>query len=114
MLRPRPQPCLARPTVGMRAHCPQSTRTNCSCCRYAEYWWRDEWMSLDAHRDADEVLARTEKQLRYPDFGHVLYLGVGKQVRKRACTVCIRLGSCWTPHMQQANAHHGNDCANDE
>ena len=22
--------------------------------RYAEYWWRDEWMSLDAHRDADE------------------------------------------------------------
>jgi hypothetical protein len=33
--------------------------------RYAEYWWRDEWMNLDVHRDADEVLARTEKKLRW-------------------------------------------------
>ena len=41
-------------------------------------------MSLDAHRDADEVLARTERKLRYPHFGHVLYLAVGKQVRTAA------------------------------
>lgn len=41
-------------------------------------------MSLDAHRDADEVLARTERKLRYPHFGHVLYLDVGEQVRTPA------------------------------
>ena len=49
--------------------------------RYAEYWWRDEWMSLDAHRDADEVLARTQRKLRWPAHGHVLYLHVGQEVR---------------------------------
>ena len=48
---------------------------------FAEYWWRDEWMNLDAHRDADEVLARTRGRLRWPEFGHVLYLEVGEQVR---------------------------------
>jgi hypothetical protein len=41
-------------------------------------------MSLEAHRDADEVLARTERKLRYPHFGHVLYLDVGEQVRTPA------------------------------
>jgi hypothetical protein len=41
-------------------------------------------MSLEAHRDADEVLARTERKLRYPHFGHVLYLDVGEQVRSPA------------------------------
>ena len=24
--------------------------------RYAEYWWRDEWINLDAHADIDEQL----------------------------------------------------------
>ncbi len=70
-----------------RSRLSQKTCTHesgCRCGRYAEYWWRDEWMSLDAHRDADEVLARTERKLRYPHFGHVLYLAVGKQVRTAA------------------------------
>jgi len=37
-------------------------------------------MNLDAHRDADEVLARSEHTLRFPRFGHVLYLDLGLQV----------------------------------
>jgi len=31
---------------------------------FVEYWWRDEWMSLEAHKDVDELLAREQKILR--------------------------------------------------
>ena len=45
-----------------------------------EYWWRDEWMSLDIHKDVDEKLAQRDKFLRFPNHGHVLYLSVGTEV----------------------------------
>jgi len=45
-----------------------------------EYWWREEWLSLDLHRDVDEELAKVENTFRYPKNGHVLYLSVGKEV----------------------------------
>jgi hypothetical protein len=48
---------------------------------YVEYWWREEWIDLEAHKDVDEVLAREEPgNLRYPCHGHVLYLDVGRLV----------------------------------
>lgn len=45
-----------------------------------EYWWRDEWLSLEAHRDVDERLSQEMKILRYPENAHVLYLDVGDEV----------------------------------
>lgn len=49
--------------------------------RYAEYWWRDEWINLEAHADVDEALAKAGRGLRYPNTGHVLYLSIGDSVR---------------------------------
>ena len=48
---------------------------------YVEYWWRDEWINLDAHADVDELLARQGGELRYPTHGHVLYLQIGSDVQ---------------------------------
>ena len=50
--------------------------------RYAEYWWRDEWINLDAHADIDENLAKEDTSVpyRYPESGHVLYLQIGPSV----------------------------------
>eukprot|EP01041_Mallomonas_annulata_P007705 gene7705-15770_t len=45
-----------------------------------EYWWRDEWLSLELHRDVDEKLAQRDKVIRFPTHGHVLYLSVGDEV----------------------------------
>lgn len=47
----------------------------------AEYWWRDEWMNLEVHRDLDENLWKENHTFRTPKNGHVLYLKVGEQVR---------------------------------
>lgn len=46
-----------------------------------EYWWRDEWLNLELHRDLDERLASQNGPVRYPDYAHVLYLSVGEQAR---------------------------------
>lgn len=49
--------------------------------RCVEYWWRDEWMSLEMHRDVDEYLySQQDSVFRYPAHAHVLYLAVGKEV----------------------------------
>lgn len=45
-----------------------------------EYWWREEWLSLDLHRDVDEELAKDRNIFRYPQNAHVLYLSVGNEV----------------------------------
>ena len=61
--------------------------------RYVEYWWRDEWIHLDAHRDVDELLVRTDgpTQLRCPDHGHVLYLALGVSVSVSvSVSACVR------------------------
>ena len=54
---------------------------------YVEYWWREEWICLEAHRDIDELLARDEdnsctikENIRYPTQAHVYYLDVGNDV----------------------------------
>ena len=64
---------------------------------YVEYWWRDEWIHLDAHRDVDELLVRTDgpTHLRCPDHGHVLYLALGVCLRARVCAcVCACVHVC--------------------
>ena len=55
--------------------------------RYVEYWWREEWICLDAHRDIDELLARNEdnkstnkEKMRFPTSAHGFYLDVGDDV----------------------------------
>jgi hypothetical protein len=48
---------------------------------FVEYWWREEWIDLEAHKDVDEVLAREEPgNFRFPNHGHVLYLDVGQLI----------------------------------
>jgi hypothetical protein len=39
-----------------------------------EYWSRQDYINMDAHSDIDEVVLEEEGDLRYPAFGHVLYL----------------------------------------
>lgn len=45
-----------------------------------EYWWREEWMNLEMHRDLDEKLALEQGPIRFPSHAHVLYLSVGEEV----------------------------------
>jgi hypothetical protein len=44
-----------------------------------EYWWREEWINLELHRDIDERLALQNGPIRFPDHAHVLYLSVGEE-----------------------------------
>jgi hypothetical protein len=58
--------------------------------KYVEYWTRQEWRSIEAHADVDELLAKKEDAFadagfRYPRNGHVLYLQVGTEVRGPTC-----------------------------
>lgn len=41
-----------------------------------EYWTRQEYINMDVHADIDEQQLETEGTLRFPAFGHVLYLHV--------------------------------------
>jgi len=52
---------------------------------YIEYWARAEWMHLAAHSDVDEYLQKRSGELRHPNFGHVLYIDVGDEVRGPTC-----------------------------
>lgn len=46
-----------------------------------EYWFRDEWVNLEAHRDVDEKFTQVEDGVfRFPRNAHVLYLHVGEEV----------------------------------
>lgn len=55
--------------------------------KYIEYWWRDEWIHLDCHKDCDEYLAKvtTPPEINYPNNGHVLYLDIGSNVYGPTC-----------------------------
>eukprot|EP00613_Pedinella_sp_CCMP2098_P066037 CAMPEP_0171989234 /NCGR_PEP_ID=MMETSP0993-20121228/276310_1 /TAXON_ID=483369 /ORGANISM="non described non described, Strain CCMP2098" /LENGTH=407 /DNA_ID=CAMNT_0012642221 /DNA_START=78 /DNA_END=1301 /DNA_ORIENTATION=- len=59
--------------------------------RFIEYWWRDEWLDFEAHRDVSENEAEQsasfeeERILRYPNYAHVLYLAVDPKVRGPTC-----------------------------
>jgi hypothetical protein len=50
-----------------------------------EYWTRADWITLDCHRDVDEVLAKREGKLVCPKHGHVLYCDVGNEVVAPTC-----------------------------
>lgn len=60
---------------------------------YVEFWTRQEWRSIAAHADVDEMLAKSEdaegksmnKSFRFPKNGHVLYLQIGDEVRGPTC-----------------------------
>lgn len=45
-----------------------------------EYWFRDEWLNLELHRDCDELLLQESGTLRYPEKGNILYVYSGSQV----------------------------------
>jgi hypothetical protein len=59
--------------------------------RFVEYWLRDEWVSLEAHRDIDEELCRTVSLedgfglQRCPLHGHVLYVDLEEGVSGTCC-----------------------------
>jgi len=62
------------------------------CSRFVEYWYRDEWLPMDAHRDVDETLARTllvgdAGAQRCPIHGHVLYLDAEEGARGPTCVL---------------------------
>lgn len=46
-----------------------------------EYWSREDYINMDAHSDIDELLLGDEGILRFPDFGHVLYLEIDPKIR---------------------------------
>ena len=50
-----------------------------------EYWWRDEWVHVEAHEDLDEELFAQSGERRYPTHAHVLYLEVAQPVRAPTC-----------------------------
>lgn len=61
--------------------------------KYVEFWIRQDWRSIEAHADIDELLAKSEDAdgnsmeipFRFPINGHVLYLQRGDQVRGPTC-----------------------------
>jgi hypothetical protein len=56
---------------------PQTTTTNNTTAPIVvEYWCRQDYLDLEVHSDIDERLLEdaSKRQLRYPQFGHVLYL----------------------------------------
>lgn len=53
-----------------------------------EYWVRQEYLDLAVHSDIDEEeLLRFNRRLRYPDFGHVLYLDKEPTTSEEATSV---------------------------
>ena len=52
----------------------------CDSSPIVEYWFRDEWLNLELHRDCDELLLQESGTLRYPERGNILYLFSGSQV----------------------------------
>ena len=62
--------------------------------RFIEWWWRDEWLPFEAHRDVSEGEAEkpydfeddcVDRKLRCPRHGHVLYLQVAREARGPTC-----------------------------
>jgi len=62
--------------------------------RYVEYWWRDTWMNLPAHRDIDEDILEnaykrgyvdTSRYYRIPRYGHVLYVNIDAGLLAPTC-----------------------------
>ena len=58
--------------------------------RYVEYWWRGESKGMEAHRDVDEALCRSNRVnsigvQRCPQNGHVLYLAISPENRGPTC-----------------------------
>eukprot|EP00966_Prymnesium_polylepis_P052807 1222961-Prymnesium_polylepis.1 len=58
--------------------------------RYVEYWWRGVHKNMEAHRDVDEALCRSQRRgaagvQRCPENGHVLYLDLADELRGPTC-----------------------------
>ena len=88
--------------------------------RFVEYWCRQEWRHIEAHADVDELQAKQQDEqattqgtivatsklpFRYPDYGHVLYLQVGSDVRGPTCVFdCTTGGDLADIHKRQSGA----------
>lgn len=87
---------------------------------FVEYWARQSWMHLEAHRDCDEFLngeafkraggvaARPAcAVLRYPNSGHVLYLDVGSDVQGPTCVFddCAPADVPTSPERAMSHTH---------
>eukprot|EP01036_Dinobryon_divergens_P026374 gene26374-35012_t len=73
-----------------------------------EYWWREEWLSLDLHRDVDEELALLNNTFRFPLNAHVLYLSIGDEVNgptvvleEKSGDNITAIASPWTPQLER-------------
>ena len=78
-----------------------------------EYWWREEWLSLDLHRDVDEELALLNSTFRFPLNAHVLYLSIGAEVNgptvvfeekvshEHVAAVGSAKSSTWIPQLER-------------
>eukprot|EP00747_Dinoflagellata_sp_TGD_P218515 gnl/TRDRNA2_/TRDRNA2_90752_c0_seq2.p1 gnl/TRDRNA2_/TRDRNA2_90752_c0~~gnl/TRDRNA2_/TRDRNA2_90752_c0_seq2.p1 ORF type:complete len:622 (-),score=81.25 gnl/TRDRNA2_/TRDRNA2_90752_c0_seq2:31-1896(-) len=55
--------------------------------RYIEWWWRSEWIPMEAHRDLGQGEGEDGRaqELKCPCFAHVLYLAVDSEVRGPTC-----------------------------
>jgi hypothetical protein len=67
-----------------------------------EYWWREEWLNLELHRDVDEKLAQqlenNPESFHYPNHAHVLYLSIGNEVQ--GSTIILQDSSCLNSSSQ--------------
>lgn len=57
-----------------------------------EYWSRQEYLNLDAHADIDEEELEDDGVLRYPTWGHVLYLHMERDHPAPTAVFPSRLG----------------------
>lgn len=50
-----------------------------------ESWSRQEFLNMDTHSDIDERAFNEDGLLRFPEWGHVLYLNVDVNMRAPTC-----------------------------
>lgn len=79
--------------------------------RFIEYWWRDEWMDLEAHRDIDEELCRAVVAdgmglQRCPINGHVLYVDLEDGVSGTCCWMEGDAGSSTIPMQDDVDPNN--------
>lgn len=73
-----------------------------------EYWSRQEYLNLDAHSDIDEEELEDDGTLRYPEFGHVLYLQKDDDFVAPTIVFSTKLGGWTTAAVSIDNGDDGS------
>mmetsp|Transcript_42750 Transcript_42750/g.51332 ORF Transcript_42750/g.51332 Transcript_42750/m.51332 type:complete len:412 (+) Transcript_42750:144-1379(+) len=74
-------------TLEGSTHNPTLTEANANQT-VVEYWFREEFMNIEAHVDIDEVALEEIEALIAPEFSHVLYLRVADELIGQ-CPTCV-------------------------